>query len=154
MTVRVSKMHLLILFLNKGNIVIAPVFIPTVQKWRNRLYGVCFHHEKLHLVNVQCHSQQVLLVTFKAVISVSSKGTSSTPILTQQERINTQGFWHTLARVHDTIHSHIITCTCVHICIQTERYRCMQTHTGISAIGTYWNNKGLCHDKNTKQSIA
>lgn len=131
MTVRVSKMHLLILFLNKGNIVIAPIFIPTVQKWRNSLYGVCFHHEKLHLVNVQCHSQQVLLVTFKAVISVSSKGTSSTPILTQQERINTQGFWHTLVRVHDTIHSHIITCTCSYLHTNREIQMYANTHRNI-----------------------
>lgn len=44
-----------------------------------------FHHEKLHLVNVKCHSQQVLLVTFDADISVHVTGIFSHTDLARED---------------------------------------------------------------------
>lgn len=97
------------------------------------MHSLRLHHEKHRSVNVQCRSQQVLRVTFEAVVSVSSMATFSTPIPTWQEMINGLSFWHThSAHMRDTYthtcphdHTHI---QYVHVYMQTNRSRHKQTH--------------------------
>lgn len=59
-----------------------------------------FHHEKLHLVNVKCHSRQVLLVTVDADIFVHFTGIFSHTDLARED-------------THSCVHAQYTHCTYV-----------------------------------------
>lgn len=88
---------------------LASTFILSVQKLRN--------NHKLNLVNVQCYSQQVLLVTFEAVISFFYPHTD----LARGEKWP-QFLTHSCTHASHTQETHVIVhiCSCLHANKQSQ----------------------------------